>query len=104
MPRLRFCSGKRAGTQFPEFKMTEVVMMKIQLVRPDVYTEVWFETLFKAMDRLHDEASDGTVVSIVDPANMVGWLEDIIYTAQETISEIKAREPGDRVTDAELQR
>jgi hypothetical protein len=102
MPRLRFCSGKRAGCIFPNSDL-EVVMMKIQLVRPDVYTDAWFEMVFQAVDRLHDEVSNGDLPAMVNPATMVGWLEDIIYTAQETISEIKARE-GDRVTDAELHR
>jgi hypothetical protein len=61
------------------------------LVQADGYTEAWFERLFQAMDRLHDEASAGRLSSVspVPAAEMIGWLEDIIYTAQETIMEIR---------------
>jgi hypothetical protein len=58
------------------------------------YDEVWFEKLFQAVDHLHDAASTGRLetASPVDPAEMVGWLQDIIYTAQETIFEIRANQ------------
>ncbi|NLX11857.1 MAG: hypothetical protein GXY36_19595 [Chloroflexi bacterium] len=56
------------------------------------YDAQWFEALFEAVDRLHDAASHGrlTCASPLEPEDMVGWLQDIIYTAQETISEIQA--------------
>ena len=66
----------------------------------DVYDAVWFEALFEAMDRLHDCMSDlsATKVTPIDLADMVGWLEDIIYTAQETIVEIRENYPETGVT------
>lgn len=93
-----------------------------------VYDAVWFEALFIALDRLHDRvceaqgceakvgkdansvsrigiaAQDGPVnmpVLPLEAADMVGWLEDIIYTAQETISEIRENLPDAGVTTAE---
>jgi hypothetical protein len=63
-----------------------------------VYDEAWFETVFMALDRLHDALSAGCLgtVSCVAPEDMVGWLEDIIYTAQEAIVEIRAQSPGSK--------
>lgn len=73
--------------------------------RSDVYDVVWFETLFAAIDRLHDEVSakDSGPVSRMAPADMIGWLEDIIFTAQETIAELREKHPelATGVTDAE---
>lgn len=70
--------------------------------RASYYDEAWFETIFVALDRLHDAASQEclTSVSPVAPADMVGWLEDIIYTAQEAIVEIRDNEPDKTVTKA----
>ena len=69
------------------------------------FDTAWFETMFQAIDRLHDAVSHDavlpgrlSVVSPLVPAEMVGWLEEIIYTAQETIHEIQAKQP---VTEAE---
>jgi len=61
-----------------------------------IYDEAWFETVFMALDRLHDAVSAGCpgAVSRVAPEDMVGWLEDIIYTAQEAIVEIRAQAPA----------
>lgn len=74
-----------------------------QLLHAD-FNEAWFEAIYAAMDRLHDAVSEESVfpgrlnlVSPVIPAEMVGWLEDIIYTAQETIDEIRSK----YVTEAE---
>lgn len=57
------------------------------------YDEAWFEMVFAALDRLHDAvcANDREDNSPTAPAEMVGWLEEIIYTAQETIAELKSR-------------
>ncbi|MCD4685157.1 MAG: hypothetical protein K8S97_04385 [Anaerolineae bacterium] len=73
--------------------------------RADLFDVVWFETLFAAIDRLHDEASakNSHAVSRMAPADMIGWLEDIIYTAQEAIVELRDKHPElvTGVTDAE---
>jgi hypothetical protein len=57
------------------------------------YDAAWFEMVFLALDRLHDDVSTGRLdnVSPLGPAEMVGWLEEIIYTAQEAITEIRAK-------------
>lgn len=66
------------------------------------YGEAWFEAMFLALDELHDAVSDrrpGSVL-LVNPAEMMGWLQDIIYTAQEALVEIRTKVPGDDVMDA----
>ena len=64
-----------------------------QLERTPAFDEQWLERVFTALDALHDALSAGCVaaVSPVEPDDMVGWLEDIIYTAQESIVEIRAQ-------------
>ncbi len=56
------------------------------------FSDEWFEAVFQSLDRLHDVASAGRLDkdSPVTPADMMGWLEDIVYTAQQTIAEIEA--------------
>jgi hypothetical protein len=73
-----------------------------QLVRAS-FDEAWFEMLFLALDRLHDAVSEPRTgnVSAVAPDDMVGWLEDIIYTAQEAIVEIREHAPDQTVTEAD---
>jgi hypothetical protein len=68
------------------------------------YDDEWFEAVFIALDHLHDAVSVGQPDSIspVIPADMVGWLQDIVYTAQEAIAEIQAKTPGAGLTEAEL--
>jgi hypothetical protein len=64
------------------------------------YDAAWFEMVFLALDCLHDDVSavrPGSV-SPLGPAEMVGWLEEIIYTAQEAITEIRAK--SEYVTEA----
>ncbi|RPJ26831.1 MAG: hypothetical protein EHM35_14615 [Planctomycetaceae bacterium] len=57
------------------------------------YDAAWFEMVFNALDSLHDTVSANELEdnSPMAPAEMVGWLEDVIYTAQEIIAELKAR-------------
>ena len=64
------------------------------------YDAAWFEMVFLALDRFHDDVSAGRLgnVSPLGPAEMVAWLEEIIYTAQEAISEIRAK--SEYVTEA----
>jgi len=70
---------------------------------PLVLDRAWFEGVYQALDRLHDGACAGSLsgLSPVAPAEIVGWLEEFIYTAQETILEIRAHDPGEKVTKAE---
>jgi hypothetical protein len=70
---------------------------------PLVMDRAWFESVYQALDRLHDGACAGSLsnLSPVGPAEIVGCLEEFIYTAQETILEIRALYPGENVTKAE---
>jgi hypothetical protein len=79
--------------QQPQFQPTD------WLLRPP-YDAAWFEMMFLALDRLHDAVSAGSPndVSPLGPAEMVEWLEEIIYTAHEAITEIRAK--GEVVTEA----
>lgn len=72
-----------------------MMSQQYQIDRAHLYDEVWFETMFQGFDRLHDDVSLGrlSTVSPMDPAELVGWLQDIVYTIQETISEIRGN-PG----------
>lgn len=69
-----------------------------QIRMQTLYNETWFETLFQSIDHLHDAASTGNLpdVSPVPQEVMVGWLEDIIYTARETILELQTNKRDGR--------
>ncbi|MBZ0308107.1 MAG: hypothetical protein K8I82_18720 [Anaerolineae bacterium] len=56
------------------------------------YTEAHFEALLQLMDKLHDAATVNNVaaVSPLTPREIIGWLDDIIFTAEETIRELQA--------------
>ncbi len=51
-----------------------------------------FERISVQLDRLHDLASEGhlTEATPLAPADVVEWLKEIIFTAQETVREIDA--------------
>lgn len=67
---------------------------KITFFRLDDYSERGFSRLFKALDLLHAYASEGhlTDATTLRPSEVVGWLEDILFTVEETIREIDAHE------------
>ncbi|KAB2902568.1 MAG: hypothetical protein F9K27_16405 [Anaerolineae bacterium] len=56
------------------------------------YTEAHFEALLQLMDKLHDAATvnNVTAVSPLSAREIIGWLDDIIFTAEETIRELQA--------------
>jgi hypothetical protein len=80
--------------------MMQPQLRPIDLLLRAPYDAAWFEMVFLALDRLHDDVSAGRPdnVSPLGPAEMVGWLEEIIYTAQEAITEIRAK--SEYVTEA----
>jgi hypothetical protein len=80
--------------------MTQPQVRPTELRLRAPYDAAWFEMVFLALDRLHDDVSAGRPdnVSPLGPAEMVGWLEEIIYTAQEAITEIRAK--SEYVTEA----
>lgn len=53
--------------------------------------EAHFEALLQVMDALHDAAAVGTLndVSPLSKRDVIGWLDDIIFTAEETIRELQ---------------
>ena len=57
------------------------------------FSDESFERIFAMLDLLHDFASEGRLVEATDlrASEVIGWLEDIIFTAEETIREIDAR-------------
>lgn len=58
-------------------------------------TECHLETVMATLDRLHDATTTDTLaaVSNLSAEDVVGWLEDIIYTAQETLKEMGVEAP-----------
>jgi hypothetical protein len=66
-----------------------VQKLELQLIQA-LYTDARFEALWRALDRLHDAASEGRLdeITTLPTAEVVAWLREIAYTAQETIHEI----------------
>lgn len=67
------------------------------------YSVAWFEALFNALDDLHTDVCTGRF-EVCPPLALddaAGWLDDIIYTAQEAVSELRTRAPRLSVTTAE---
>jgi hypothetical protein len=62
--------------------------------RMDDFSDRGLARLFSAFDLLHDYASDGHLVEAtnLNSGEIVGWLEDILFTIDETIREIDAHE------------
>lgn len=53
-------------------------------------SEIQLESILQTLDRLHDAASEHELETVCssDAMTIKGWLEDIIFTAQEIISEL----------------
>lgn len=67
-----------------------------------LYTDARMAALQKALDELHSAASDGSLPAItpLSKAELIGWLREFVYTAQETITELEQAEtelPGLRL-------
>jgi len=87
--------------------MTQKQKTDIRILQT-LFTDVRFESIFNALDRLHDAASSGTLheVSNLSTDEIIGWLQDIAFTANETIRELEdADQPllgwGEQVGTAE---
>lgn len=50
--------------------------------------------VYEALDKLHSAASDGQLGQItkLNKRELLAWLKDVIYTAQETIEELSESE------------
>jgi len=58
-----------------------------------LYNDARFATLFQALDELHTAASENDleIMTTMSKAELVGWLRDFVYTAEETIMEIESK-------------
>jgi hypothetical protein len=76
-------------------------MSKLELVlkahRHDDYSAQTMEELFVRLDRLHDYAAAGRLedVTSLSRAELQGWLEELIYTARETLHEMGSVRAGE---------
>ena len=70
--------------------MTQKQKTDIRILQA-LFTDIRFESIFNAVDRLHDAASSGTLgeVTNLTTDEVIGWLRDIAYTANETIAELE---------------
>ena len=66
-------------------------MHVLRKMMAEQYTEAHFEAILQMIDRLHDAAAleDVQSVSLMDKRTIIGWLDDIIFTAEETIRELQ---------------
>ena len=55
-----------------------------------LYRDSYIANIFEGVDRLHSAASEGKMheLTSLTPQEMTSWLQELVYTAQETISEI----------------
>jgi gluconate kinase len=69
-----------------------IEMHTLRKLLVEKYTEAHFEVLLQIMDQLHDAATVNNLAAItpLTTREMIGWLDDIIYTAEETIRELEA--------------
>ena len=58
-----------------------------------LYNTARLGNVLEALDELHSAASDGNVraVTPLSNAELMSWLYEIIYTAQETMIEIESK-------------
>jgi hypothetical protein len=70
-------------------KLEELVIPQLRRA----FSEHGFESLFLVLDALHDWASAGRLSEVTDlpPDQVIGWLEELIFTARETIREIEVK-------------
>jgi gluconate kinase len=70
--------------------MTQRQQTDIRILQA-LFTDARFESIFSAIDRLHDAASNGKLAEVTNLSadEVIGWLQDITYTANETIRELK---------------
>jgi len=63
-----------------------------KLVAEQFFTEAHLEAMLQMVDRLHDAAAVGRLETVtpMDARTLIGWLDDIIFTAEETIRELQA--------------
>jgi hypothetical protein len=67
--------------------MAQIHKPNIQLL----YNDARLAALFDTLDELHSAASEGQLQKItgLNSVELVGWLREFVYTAQETIAELE---------------
>jgi gluconate kinase len=58
-----------------------------------LYNDKLLADLFEAVDQLHNAASEDQLheVTSLNDRELVAWLKEVIYTAQETVEEVERR-------------
>jgi len=71
--------------------MTQKQQTDIRILQA-LFTDIRFESIFNAMDRLHDAAACDKLAEITNLSKdeVIAWLKEIAYTAQETVRELEA--------------
>jgi len=61
-----------------------------------LFNDARMATIADALDELHSAASDGRLrqVTTLQDAELLGWLYELIYTANETMAEIRRSQAG----------
>jgi hypothetical protein len=61
--------------------------------REILFTDNGLAMVHEALDDLHNAASEGEIelVTTLDNRELVNWLRELVFTAQETIVEIEKR-------------
>jgi hypothetical protein len=69
--------------------MAKILYPNIQLF----YSEARLDALLQVLDELHTAASEDrlSTVTAVSKVELVGWLHELVYTANETIAEVEGR-------------
>ena len=59
-----------------------------------IYNGTRLAGLFQSLDELHTAASEDRLPAVtpLTEADLIGWLQELIYTAEETIVEIREHE------------
>ena len=73
------------------------MMIHTQFKRDFLLTDAGLAAVYEAFDDLHDAVSEGQIQELTphDRRELVGWLRELVFTAQETIAEIeKVNVPG----------
>jgi hypothetical protein len=60
-----------------------------------LYTDTYLADLFQTLDQLHTAVSEDQIQTVtpLNEQELIGWLRDLVYTAQETIEEIEEQHP-----------
>lgn len=61
--------------------------------RDFLLTDAGLAAVYEVFDDLHDAASEDQLqeLTALDKRELLGWLRELVFTAQETITEIESR-------------